>query len=242
MNENFDRIKIIEKILLLTKNVRRIPFSDFSRIYIPSEQFRLTLKGLEDRGLIDLKKGTLEVSKTQRIRLAFTALTEHMSLEMICRSLEWDEFEQLLSTLFSHHDYTVRRNLHIKHRGKRLQIDILAVKDQLILCVDCKHWRYGYSQSRMKTAAKKQEARAKAVTPSLLISQENTRNRRFYVVPVILVLLDIPFRFIGNIPIVPVHRLNDFLDNFPPIPDSRFKYFTVKDVDDSIHLSYEGFP
>ncbi|WP_455367632.1 NERD domain-containing protein [[Eubacterium] cellulosolvens] len=160
---------------------------------------------------------------------------------MICRYLEWGEFEQLLSILFSHHNYKVKRNLHIKYRGKKLQIDILAVKDQVVLCVDCKHWRYGYSQSRMKTAAKKQEARAKAITPSLLISQKNNRNRTFYIVPVLLVLLDIPFRFIENIPIVPVHRLTDFLDNFPPIPDPRFKYFPIKDVDDNIHLPYEGF-
>ena len=241
MNENFNTLNVIEKILLSTKNVRRIPFSEFSRIFITSKNLRQTLTGLEERGLIDLKNGVLEVSKIQRVRLAFTALTEHLSLEMVCRYLEWDEFEQLLSALFSHYDYTVRRNLHIKHRGKKLQIDFLAVKDQVILCVDCKHWRYGYGQSRMKTAAKKQEARAKAITPSLLISQKNNRSRTFYVVPVILVLLDIPFRFIENIPIVPVHKLTDFIDNFPPIPDSRFKYFTVKDVDDGIHLSYEGF-
>ena len=240
-----ETVDLATKILSVSKGIRRIPFSEFPRIPIALETAQPLLLKLDEEGLLKLTDDAIEVGREQRVNLALYALAAHSDPERVAKLLGWDEFEELAYAIFKGNDYRVARNRRLKHGAKRFQIDLVAVKDPLVLCVDCKHWRYGYSPSRARAAALGQVARAEAVADMLshLTLDASTAARSLYVLPVILTLMDVPFRFIDRVPIVPIYRLKSFLDDLPPIPDSRFKYFIRKGVQgDCIDRLTKGSP
>ena len=86
----------------------------------------------------------------------------------------------------------------------RMEIDLLAQKGDLAFAVDCKHWKRTVGHAAMQRVGERQIER------SLRLLESFTK-----VIPLVLTWHDEMLHVLENgVPIVPVHRLADFLLNW----------------------------
>ena len=182
------------------------------------------LRRLQEEGVIYLREGVVEVSSLQRLRLAVRALELGGDLESVSGFLNWKEFEGFAAVAFESNGYTVVRNLHFKHGGRRWEIDIVGWKSPIVVCLDCKHWHHGVRSSAAKIAEQQTE-RTRALVMSLpnpAAKIEFLSCERAKFVPAVLSLTFGKFKFYKRVPVVPVLQLQDFLNQLPACLDSLF--------------------
>jgi hypothetical protein len=123
--------------------------------------------------------------------------------------LTWKEFEAFSEIAFSSVGYHVTRNFRLKK--PRMEIDLLASKGSLAFSVDCKHWKRTVGQGSMQRISERQVSRSRR----LLSPTGFTK-----IVPLILTLRDESLGVLENgVPVVPIHRLGDFLLNWESSTD-----------------------
>ncbi len=187
---------------------------------------------LEDYSVSSQEKRIIkeEKSSEERIELALKALNLGGDPIEICKLLDWREFENLSVEAFQLNGYSVINNLTFSSNKKRFQIDLIASKNNSILCIDCKHWMYFHWFSRIKDAAKSHLNRTRAISNEIQILSPKLglkSSKRIFIVPVIVTLSDPRRNIIEGVPIVSILKLEDFIFRMPHIPDSGFKYYTT---------------
>lgn len=208
-------INLIISILKLTENgsVSKEIVKNDARI--ASQIVEKLLRKLQNQGLIYLRKNFVEADAVQRLRLAVYAIELGADFERVCSFLGWKEFEGMAALVLERNGYAVKKNLWFRHCGKKWEIDVVGYKKPIILCVDCKHWRYGMHPSTLKKIAEEQKKRATALAESLpafvgkfeFASWDNAK-----IVPTVLLLTPGRFKFYDEVPIVPVLQFQDFIN------------------------------
>jgi len=176
------------------------------------------LRKLSEAGLIHLQHGLIEVSPVQRINLAVQALKLGVDFEHVCRLLGWIEFESMAAQAFEANGFRVLKNFRFRHADKRWEIDVLGCREPLMVCVDCKHWRHGWSRAAVIKAVEAQTARTQAFADALPNYYQKASLAEWEsatLIPLILSLVPGPFKFHNNVPIVPVLQLQDFINQLP---------------------------
>ena len=176
------------------------------------------LRTLIEKGFVQLRGSMIEVAPGQRLQLTIEAIKQGIDIERASKFLEWKEFERMAAEAFGINGYMVNRNLRFKDRGKRWEIDIVARKRPLIVCVDCKHWHHGWSRASITKTAEAQVGRTKALSESLqdLTDKLELSNwTRVSLIPVILSLVPASFKFHNNTPVVPILQLQSFITELP---------------------------
>lgn len=141
------------------------------------------------------------LEKNQNVKNALHLLKEGFSPDNVASHLSWKEFELFISDVFEEFGFNVYRSFYIKK--PKTQIDIVAEREYVMLCVDCKHYMKQYSLSSISKIAKKQKERA-----SLIRVEINPSKR---IVPVIVTLREDYPKYVGHVPIVPVILMAQFL-------------------------------
>jgi Holliday junction resolvase-like predicted endonuclease len=195
---------------------------------MPSQIGLKLLQKMQNGGLIYASKPFVEVETMQRLGLAVRAISLGADLERVSTFLQWQEFEGMAAVALERNGYNVARNLRFTHAGRKWEIDIVGCKKPLAVCIDCKHWHHGMHPSALKRAVDEQVGRVKALAESL--PNPSTRlectlwnEARF--IPVVLSLVASRFKFIQNVPIVPILQLQDFLTQLPAYANS-FTHFS----------------
>lgn len=139
-------------------------------------------------------------------------------IEEIIKNIDWRSFEKLIGSILEKHNFYVNYNFRFKTRN-RYEIDILAIKFDKILVIDCKHWGKGrYKKSSLKAAVKNQLKRLKELKKFLQnnpIAQQKLKIKYESVKFITLIVTWFEEELIEykNILIVPIWKLNDFLLN-----------------------------
>lgn len=136
-------------------------------------------------------------------------------IEEIIKNFNWKEFEEFIAEIFRENDFRVKQNFRFKTKRK-YEIDIIAVKQNIVLCVDCKEWSKGrYKKTGLKYSAKNQEKRVKEFKNSLkknpVIQNLLKINLQFKFYSLIVTLLEEDLFIEGNTFFVPIWKLNNFL-------------------------------
>lgn len=156
---------------------------------------------------IFLELNEMNTTIRDKIITAIKTIREGRDIKEVSRSLSWNEFEIFASVILAKYGYNVYKAFRIN----RLEIDLLAIDNEVALAIDCKHWKYN-SISSIKRAVDRQIKRAELLYNS----------KRFnikYVVPVILTLYEsIPF--LEDVPIVPIDKFVGFIREFKGHLDS----------------------
>jgi len=186
---------------------------------IPAQMAESFLRKFADANLVKWKGEIIEAAPHQRVRIAVQAIKLGADFERVCRLLEWKEFESITTTAFEAYDYCVVNNFRFKGKnGKRWEIDILAYKEPLIVSVDCKHWKHKWTRAPITRMAELHVERTEAfadILPSLYAKVKLGKWKHTTVIPIILSLLSSPFKFHRGTPIVPVLKLQNFLNELP---------------------------
>jgi len=203
---------------------------------VPSQITEEALKRFFDLGLVQLTSRTIETSLTQRVKIAIRALEFGADFEKVCSFLGWQEFESVAAMAFEANNFRVERRFRFTWANRKWEIDVLACKEPIIACADCKHWHHGMGRSATTKAVEAQTERTKALTETLhssLVTHKKlglTSWKQGILIPLILSLVPSPFKFYKNTPIVPILQLQNFLSELPAYTDSLtfFRWEKIK--------------
>src|SRR3990170_2268591 len=181
------------------------------------------LQKLQEEGVVYVRNDTVEASSEGRLLLAAKAAALGMGIEQVSSFLCWQEFESIATIALKNNGYDIAKNVRFKHASRRWEIDVVGCRKPLVVCVDCKHYHHGLSPSAMKKIADAQVERTKALAetlPNVALKVDCAKWVKAKFVPVVLSLLPASFKFCGNVPIVPVLQLQDFLSQLPAYANS----------------------
>ena len=138
-----------------------------------------------------------------------------IDVEDLTKELSWQDFEGIVSEVFSANGFRTFRNFRFSSNKKRYEVDVVGILKPRIMLADCKHWgiRLG-KPSALKTAATEQVKRGSEFCNKL---QEFNKLKveDWTVVTAIPVLITLyQERIIQNdgAMIVPIFKLNAFIE------------------------------
>ena len=140
-------------------------------------------------------------SNEDKLKIAILAIKMGCDIEQISKKLTWKDFEALTSKILRLSGY--KTAIHVTFLKPRMEIDVIGLKSQFAITVDCKHWKYG-SISVLSFCTKRQIERTK----NLLRNRSDISSA----IPIILTLHSTKVRFINGTPIVPITEFISFLD------------------------------
>jgi Holliday junction resolvase-like predicted endonuclease len=154
----------------------------------------------------------VQLGSGERFKLAFSAARSGGLLET-ARTLDWKEFEKFADECLRESQFETERNVRLKDGKKRWEIDVVARKGSLLLCLDCKHWSHS-SPQRLRDALVHQK---KATTGLISIKrQQLMETMDFQALPIVLTLFGADDGLKEDGVIVSIDRLQDFLQHLTP--------------------------
>lgn len=141
-------------------------------------------------------------------------------MEEVLTKFDWSEFEGVIAEILLENGFRTKNNFRFK-TDRRFEIDIIAVKNGKVICVDCKQWKGGRNKkSGIKQAAIAQIERTREFNNFLkgnFIAQNkfsirNLDDMKFF--PLIVSLMDEVVVEEEGCYIVPAQKFNSFLVEF----------------------------
>jgi hypothetical protein len=156
---------------------------------------------MRTNGIGTLSGSKIIFSNGDKLKIAILAVKMGCDIEQISEKLTWKDFEALSSKILRLYGY--KTEIHVTFLKPRMEIDVVGLKSQFAITVDCKHWKHG-SISILSFYAKRQIERTKI----LLIKRSNISSA----IPIILTLHSAKVLFINGTPIVPITKFRSFLE------------------------------
>jgi hypothetical protein len=148
-------------------------------------------------------KQTLLFSEMDRIRASFLSLQMGCDIQECSKVLSWKDFEYFTSKLLTMFEYSTKVNIVLSK--PRAQLDIIGIKNDFAITIDCKHWKYS-NKTTLTIYAEKQIRRT-----MLWLEREKKITKA---IPMIITLDNAIFKFINGVPVVPILTLKSFLKEF----------------------------
>ena len=195
----------------LTTLVKGIPgiipggmsIKDFSMATQTSEDMsRQILDNLMQNGVGRFEDGQVQFEDSDKLKTSILAISMGAPIDEISRMLEWQDFESLAAEILEKRDFDTTKNVIMK--SPRIQIDVVGIKSDIAILIDCKHWS-NMNQSALQEAVKKQVIRTKQ-----FVSKHKVKGA----IPAIVTLYQHSVQFIDKVPIIPIHQLDSFCDEF----------------------------
>jgi Holliday junction resolvase len=102
-------------------------------------------------------------------------------IEKIIEGMDWKEFEEMVGEILRTHDFNVYNSFRFKTK-KNYEIDVVGIKQNIILGIDCKRWKGGrYKNSGLKYAISKQKKR---VVEFINFLKKNSDKKKFFEVEI----------------------------------------------------------
>jgi hypothetical protein len=197
---------------------------------LPASVTETLLDKLQYENLVYLKGNLVEVDAESRLKIAVRAIELGADVERVNEFLRWQEFEAMATLALELNGYVAKKNVRFKHNGRRWEIDVVGCHKPLVLCIDCKHYHHGMHPSTMAKMAASQAERVEAFAESLPSVSSDfacVKWERAKFIPLILSLVPFAPKFCGDIPVVPVLQMQNFVSQLPLNVES-LKYFTRK--------------
>lgn len=124
-------------------------------------------------------------------------------LEKASREVVWQNFERLAAFIFEENDFRVEVNVVKTLNKRRRQYDVIARKEGRTYLAECKKWSGNrYRLSQLKKAIEKHIERSEFYRD---LTDEAP-------IPIIVTLIEEEIQLYEGIPIIPISKLNSFLN------------------------------
>jgi len=155
-------------------------------------------------GIGHLSKDSVSFSEKDKLDTILLVMKQGSDPEHLSKKLRWNDFELFTSIIIKSAGFTLERN--IVFNKPRIQIDVVGFSHKIALLIDCKHWMkiYDFNVSRFSL---NQIRRARIFL--------DKRKDIEAVIPIIVTLHECQCNFFDKIPIVPISKFMQFLQNFP---------------------------
>jgi len=213
--------KIIIQTLELTRSGRSTAIDVLaSQARCTSEVAKRILNSLK----VNSENGHVSLSTEARLRLAHEA-SRGGFLGDVARTLDWQEFESFTEECLDEAGYKVEKNVRTREEGRVREVDVVAARGNLVLCIDCKHWNSPSYPSKFTRALKHQlEA-----TYALLRELRQKETGSALGLPVVLTLLEPRAKLRNGVVLLSIDQLSDFAENLARFSES-LPFISVGDV------------
>ena len=186
-------------------------------VRVTDEAFTVFLDYLAEQGLVRAGEEALEATLEQRLEIAIRAVKAGADMERVSKALGWLEFEEMTAYTFEENWYNVRRRFRFNAEGRRWEIDVLATRKPLVVCVECKHWSNGLGSmtARRIVEIHLEKVRVLSENAAILVDKGMLRDwDRAVFVPMTLSLQPARNKIYRRIPVVSIFELPSFLNEF----------------------------
>jgi hypothetical protein len=163
---------------------------------------------LVNHGIGQLSAGSVMFSGNDKLNTILLAMSSGCEPERLSRKIQWKDFELFTSQLIESVGYPFERN--VVFTNPRIQIDVIGFYHKTALLVDCKHWMKikGFDIAKFSS---NQIRRAEI----FLDKRKDIESA----IPIIVTLYEHNCNFFDRVPIVPISKFKEFLQNFSLYPD-----------------------
>jgi len=125
------------------------------------------------------------------------------SLTEVSEALSWKDFEEIVTYILN--EFNFKTFHHVILTKPKREVDVIALKGEYALIIDCKNWRVKLTESKIRRIIDEH------INRSILASKKLTYLKDKKVVPLIVTLY--PYRDIkvNNVYVIPITYLRDFL-------------------------------
>lgn len=131
-------------------------------------------------------------------------------LEKMSKRMKWQYFEKLVAFIFEKNDFSVKQNAVLKFGKEKRQFDVIAERFDDLFLIECKKW----SGNRYKTPALRRAVDEHLERSSLFIKKEKRS-----AIPLIVTLVEEEIKIYQGTPIIPIEKLNLFINSFSEFRD-----------------------
>ena len=165
---------------------------------------REVLDYLVNNGIGKLSDGSVLFSKKDKLNTVLLAMNKGCDSERLSKRIQWNDFELFTSQLIESAGYSFETN--VVFTKPRIQIDVIGFYHKIALLIDCKHWMKIHSPNIAKFSSN-QIRRAEIYL--------DKRKDIEAAIPIIVTLHEHDCNFFDRVPIVPISKFKEFLQNFP---------------------------
>jgi hypothetical protein len=176
------------------------------------------------------EEGTILVDREKRIDLAMLVTEKGAEIVDVVEVMTWKDFEGLVASILTENSFSCTESF--RRRGtsdvKGMEIDVIGIRGRTALSVDAKMWSVrGGKASALRTAAEKQKERTSRLTTQLgRLSKKlpSMTKGQYTIFPTMVTWLVEEVEMHEGIPVVPVFKLNSFIQDFEMYEDRIVSY------------------
>ncbi len=186
-------------------------------VRVTDEAFTAFMDHLTEQGLVMASEEAIEATMEQRLEIAIRAVKAGADMERVSKALGWLEFEEMTAYTFEANGYNAKRRFRFNAEGRRWEIDVLATRKPLVVCVECKHWSNGLGSmtARRIVEIHLEKVRVLSENAAILVDKGILRDWDHAVfVPMTLSLQPARNKIYRRIPVVSIFELPSFLNEF----------------------------
>lgn len=154
------------------------------------------------------------LSRSARFSLALEAVAVGAS-ERAVRALTWQEFEKFSEECLTRAGFEAQRGLVFNHDKRRWQVDLIGLKDKILLAIDCKHWDSPNYSSRFSRAVEHQKRCLRPLIRHMRALGRLTLDE-VLALPMIITLFEPRESLLDGVVLVSVGQMADFLGHMTP--------------------------
>jgi hypothetical protein len=208
-------VRVLIETLRLSQDRNRVQIADIASSARSTESFaRKVLRN----ALSELDDSWISLSPGFRIRLALD-IARAGRLGDSARALTWQEFEKFAEECLEEAGFQTEKNVRVQGDGRAWQIDVVGIRGDLVVAMDCKHWNTPGYLSRFRLAAEHQRT---ATLHFLARPVENMiqGDKERQALPVILTLSEPRGQLSEGVVLVSVEKLPSFLSGVTPYDEN----------------------
>ena len=159
---------------------------------------------LINSGIGEFSDNSVTFSEKDKLDTLLLAMKQGCDPERLSKKIRWNDFELFTSLLIESAGYSYERN--VVFTNPRIQIDVIGFYRKIALLIDCKQWMKinGFNISKFSSNQIRR-------TEVFLDKRKDVESA----IPIIVTLHEYDSSFFDKIPIVPISRFKEFLQNFP---------------------------
>ena len=175
-------------------------------------------------------EGKIPVDREKRIDLAMLLTEQGVEIADVVELMTWKDFEGLVASILSENSFSCTESF--RRRGtsdiKGMEIDVIGIRGRIALSVDAKMWSVrGGKASALRTASEKQKERTQRLTTQLeRLSKKipSMTTGQYTIFPIMVTWLVEEVEMHEGVPVVPVFKLNGFIQDFEIYEDRIVAY------------------
>ena len=221
----YKKAEIVISIIKRLREREALDFEELKDMVEDQELFEL----LTAEGFVDPARHRINFNLETRLQLSLLALKFGADIEKVCKLLSWKEFEAFSRRALETNNFFCIQNFRFSQNQRRYEIDVVGLKNPLVLCVDSKHYKKSGKNQILGTYCKKQIERAEALSkalPKMFLRMGLLRWKEAKIIPLIVTSLAEGVNFSEGVPIVPFFKLNSFVMDLPDHLNQVYQIYT----------------